>query len=175
VLAAICVPKFPDVALSWMQELRAKYDPKYFRLVAPHVTLVFPNSALPESSFVEHVASCVRGVEAATVEFPSAEEHRDEGTGLHFVWLAAGAGSDLLVRLHEKLYTGPLAVEARRGIAFVPHVTLGRFDTSAEAAAVAARINSEQRTTAGRIDSVDVVAVSESLVRKVHRETFAVG
>ena len=49
-LAAICVPAFPAAALAWLQELRAKHEAKHFRLLAPHVTLVFPSWALPEDA-----------------------------------------------------------------------------------------------------------------------------
>jgi len=175
VLAAICIPTFSKDALSWLQELRSTYDPEYFRLVAPHVTLVFPNSELSEDSLIAHVSSCTQGVNGTTVKFASAREFRDESTGLELVYLVPGAGSDWFHRLHQKLYSGALGAVRRRDIQFLPHITLGRFSSASEAATLAAKINSEKNQISGQVEAIDVVNVGENLVRHVYRQSLGVG
>ena len=166
-LAAICVPIFPAPARAWLQDRRAKHDPKHFQLVAPHVTLIFPSWALPEDSFVAHVSSCLRGVRGAPVAFSSTQVFRERGAAL--VYLVASVGSDWLNRIHVKLHSGPLALERRQDIPYVPHITVGRFASALKAAKLARQIGSELEPIAGRVQAVDVVRVAQNAIRPVHR------
>lgn len=168
-LAAICVPEFPVPALAWLQDLRAKHDPKHFRLVAPHVTLIFPSWALPEDSFVAHVSSCLQGVRGAPVAFSSAQAFRDPARGAALVYLVASVGSDWLNRVHMKLNSGPLAAERRQDIPYVPHITVGRFASALKAAKLARQIGSDLDPISGRVQAVDVVRVAQNAIRSVHR------
>jgi 2'-5' RNA ligase len=169
-LAVICIPALPGPELAWLQGLRAAHDPEHFRLVAPHVTLVFPTAALAQPAFIAHVVSCMRGAQGVAVEFSSTATVRDQDTGLHFVYLLAGTGSELFVRLHERLYSGPLAPQRRRDIPYVPHITVGRLASAAEAADLAQQIDATRRKIAGRAAALDIVAVGENLVSTVHSE-----
>jgi 2'-5' RNA ligase len=168
-LAAICVPEFPAPALAWLQNLRAKHDPKHFRLVAPHVTLIFPSWALPEDSFVAHVSSCLQGVRGTPVAFSSAQAFRDTAPGAALVYLVASIGSDWLNRVHVKLNSGPLAAERRQDIPYVPHITVGRFASALKAAKLARQIGSELEPISGHVQAVDVVRVAQNAIRPVHR------
>jgi 2'-5' RNA ligase len=171
-LAALCVPEFPAPTLAWLQGLRAKHDAKYFHLVAPHVTVVFPTATLAQAPFVAHVVSCLRGMPRGEVEFSTAAAVRDEESGLHLVCLLAGAGAELFLQLHDKLYSGPLAPEKRPDFPYAPHITLGRFASPAEAAHLTKQINAARRTIGGRVTALDIVSVSENLVHTVHSELF---
>lgn len=134
---------------------------------------MFPTTAVPEALFVAHVAACTRGADGATVEFDSVREVRDADTELHLVYLMPRAGTALFTSLHEKLYAGPLAAAARRDIPFLPHITLGRFASSSEAATLAARLRSDFTPIAGRVDAIDVVHIADDRIRTVHRERLA--
>ena len=147
-LAAICVPVFPAPTLAWLNALRAKHDPKHFRLVAPHVTLIFPSRALPEDSFVAHVSSCLRGVRSTPVAFSSAQAFRDPARGEVLVYLVASVGSDW---------------------PYVPHITVGRFASALKAANLAHQIGSQLEPISGRAQAVDVVRFARNAIRPVHR------
>lgn len=174
-LAAICIPEFDAADLAWLQDVRGRFDPGQARLVAPHVTLVFPTLALPEADFVAHVSSCARVMNAVSAEFSSAREFREEGAGIEFVFLVPGAGMDWFIQAHHKLYSGALASERRRDSAFAPHITLGRFASSGEATSLAARINAERKPVIGRTEAIEVVHAGKSLVRHVHTAPLARG
>lgn len=169
-LAAICIPEFSGPDLAWLQDLRARYDPEYALRVAPHVTVVFPNSALGEEPFLAHIADCARDIEAVTVTFSSAREYREPGTKLEFVFLIPEIGKDWFLRAHDRMNGGPLATERRNDIPYVPHITLARFASCGEAAPLTARINSEIRPMTGRIEAIDVVQVDKTHIRHLHRE-----
>lgn len=173
--AAICVPRFPASAVSWLQELRAKYDRKNARLVAPHVTLVFPTSSLPEERFVAHVVSCSRGANVGTVGFSAVRVFADGSADTHLVYLLPSFGAELFLQLHEKLYSGPLGPLSRPGSEYVPHITLGRFSSTDAAAAVAGQINAAPNPIAGEVEAIDIVHVGEDLVRHVHTEPLRAG
>lgn len=174
-LAAICIPKFPEEAISRLQRLREKYDAKYARLVPPHVTLVFPTNALPEAPFVAHVISCLRGTRSCTVGFSSVREFTDESADAHLVYLLPSFGAELFLQLHEKLHSGPLGPQARSGCEYLPHITLGRFSSPDTAATVAAELNALLSQITGEVESIDIVHVSTDLVRHVHTEPLRVG
>lgn len=174
-LAAVCIPTFPEPAHRWLQKLRAAHDPEYSSLIAPHLTLVFPNSVLTEADFISHVASYAREARATEVEFFSAQEYHDAGTGLDFVYLIPSVGYAWFVQLHEKLHSGPLASQRRRDVAFIPHITVGRFTGGGSALALAATLKSERNAIAGRVEAIDVVEVGDDLVRHVHREPLGAG
>ncbi|HUJ85311.1 MAG TPA: 2'-5' RNA ligase family protein [Burkholderiales bacterium] len=174
-LAAICIPRFPEEAAFWLQALRARHDPKYARLVPPHVTLVFPTDALPPARFVAHVISSVRAVKSGQVEFLWAREFADEGAHEHLVYLLPGIGADMFLQLHAKLYSGPLDARARCASAYLPHITLGRFSSADAAAAVAAGINAAANRITGAVEAVEIVQVGDELVRAVHTEPLRAG
>lgn len=134
------------------------------------MTLVFPTATLAQAPFVAHVVSSVRGTRGAAVEFSATATVRDQDTGLHFVYLRVGTGLELFRRLHEKLYSGPLATARRRDVPYVPHITIGRFASPAEAVDLAQQIDATRRTISGRVAALDIVAVDENLVHTVHSE-----
>ena len=175
VLAAVCIPRFPADAASWLQQLRERYDPKHARLVPPHVTLVFPTDLLAEVPFVAHVVSHLRGANGGTVGFSSAREFEDASAGAHLVYLLPSFGAELLLQLHDKLNSGPLRPRPRSESQYLPHITLGRFSSADTAAAVAAEINETSNPITGGVDAVDIVHVSEDLVRHVHTERLRAG
>lgn len=169
-LAAICIPQFSGPDLEWLQGLRARYDSDYALRVAPHVTVVFPSSALGEEPFLAHIAECARNIEAVTVTFSSVREYCEPGTKLEFVFLLPETCRDWFLRTHDKLNGGPLATARRVGNPYVPHITLARFASSGEAAPLAARINSEIHPMTARIEAIDVVHVDKAHIRHLHRE-----
>lgn len=139
------------------------------------MTLVFPTNVLREAPFVAHVISCSRGVNSGKVEFSSAREFAEESADTHLVYLLPSFGAELFLQLHEKLYSGPLGPRTHSAGAYVPHITLGRFSSADAAATVAADINVASSRITGEVEAVDIVHVSDDLVRHVHTEPLRAG
>ncbi len=106
-----------------LQRLRDQYDPTA-RVIAPHVTLVFPFGAdtVAEPDLFEHVARVAQTSAPFEAHFSRLEMSWDQ-----WVFLTPDRGGGALVRLHDHLYDGLLQPFHRVDLPFVPHVSLGYF------------------------------------------------
>jgi 2'-5' RNA ligase len=125
---------FPESArIDEVERFRTQFDPQA-RLIAAHVTLVFPFESGLSGDAVHAHASTVLG---AWTPFSLALD-QVRGSG-EYIFLDVGQGRADLVALHDQLYTGLLAQHRSSEQAYEPHLTLGRVsNASARSAAVAA-------------------------------------
>lgn len=125
---------FPDLpGLDAIQAVRRDYDP-LAELVPPHLTLVFPfASELPADALAEHLRAASRGVGPFALRVEGVTGSEDE-----YLFLNVKRGNDELITLHDRLYTGPLALFFEPRFTYTPHLTVGRVtNPTAFAAALA--------------------------------------
>ena len=120
----------------WIEHIRRAYDPQQ-GFVEPHFTLVFPFTGIPIERVVPHVASVVAATPTITFVLRCASAVRDPLSSRGHLFLLPEEGNDALRRVHDKLYSGALASELNADIPFVPHVTVGAFESYDEAERVA--------------------------------------
>ena len=90
--------------------------------IPPHITLVFPfESEMGDDELVAHVRRACGDLASFVVTLGEAEVH-EHG----IIWLPVQAGVREVTVLHERLYTGPLAVHRDPRFMYVPHVTIAR-------------------------------------------------
>ena len=90
--------------------------------IPPHITLVFPfESEMGDDELVAHVRRACADLAPFAVTLGPAE-CQDHG----IIWLPVQAGVREVTVLHERLYTGPLAVHRDPRFMYVPHVTIAR-------------------------------------------------
>ena len=122
-----------------IETIRRRGDPMH-PYVAAHFTYVFPF----DGPGLDEVRAHAAGVAGATAAIPfrlvAARAVPDATAPRSHVFLVPGEGGDKLHRLHDRLYTGPLAATLRRDIPYIPHVTVGAFPEHAEAERAAAAI-----------------------------------
>lgn len=114
-------PANVDIALT---EVRRRFDPQ-FELVPAHLTLVFPLH-VELAVLVPHVrdvAAVHRPIGVRLAGFA--------GSDAAYLFLRVTRGNDELIALHDDLYRGLLASALDRTSIFVPHVTVGRLESSA--------------------------------------------
>jgi 2'-5' RNA ligase len=119
----------------WEQVLsiRRRFDP-LAAAIPPHLTLVFPfEDALPDRALEDHVRRAVSDKPRFPMVLREITAHEGE-----YLFLNVKSGSDALIGLHDRLYTGPLAGHNLRTNTFVPHVTVGRVPANDLPAALAA-------------------------------------
>jgi 2'-5' RNA ligase len=157
-LYVIAEPELSEADRDWIQSVRARHDPQ-FDLVGPHFTVVFGVDALPAAGLLAGVQEIARRTppfvfELAKVElFPGAAAD-------YYLFLMPAAGAQELTSLHEALRLGPAG-----DIAFVPHMTIGRFESVAEATTLAEELNAATRIIRGRVSALKIVAVAGQQVR----------
>jgi hypothetical protein len=113
---------YPRIEHEGFQAFRSEYEP-YSELLPEHVTFVFPT---PEDigweRLDEHIISVLSTWEPFKVHFCRLEKTWD-----HWLYLGAGEGHDLVVKLHDQLYEGILRPYLRKDLPFYPHIVLGLF------------------------------------------------
>jgi len=154
--AVIVEPRLGEADRDWIQALRRREDPTGFARVDPHLTLVFVVA-------LSHPALLLRAMRreaARTKPFRIALDRAlrlEDVEGGAVICLGASRGRAALIRLHDRLYAGPLDPYWRRDIPYEPHLTLGRRRTAAAGDRLAQRIAAEAPDIRGAIHSLLLV------------------
>jgi 2'-5' RNA ligase len=118
-------PEFQDD--NSIQELRRKYDPLH-NLIQPHITLVFPFiSKITREQLKEHMEEKLFGVKPFAIRLEEITGEKDE-----YLFLNVKEGNDILIRIHDCLYSGILKEFLNRRISYTPHLTVGRLVNNQE-------------------------------------------
>lgn len=119
-------PKFDNVEI--IDEVRDKYDP-LAKHVRPHITLIFPfDSDIETEDLKEHISSVLKDTKTFEIVLKGITAVKSFG---NYLFLGIQVGSDEIIQLHEKLYTGILKKyypEWLKDGYFMPHMTVGRLD-----------------------------------------------
>jgi 2'-5' RNA ligase len=156
---------FPGVedALAWgdVIALRDRLDPLAGR-IPPHLTLVFPfDDPISDEALASHVRDVVGDLEGFPVVLREITAHEGE-----YLFLNVKQGNDAVIRLHDALYSGPLAAHRVRLHTFVPHVTVGRVSPAQLPAALAATAALTAAIRA-RVDVISAYRIERDGTREV--------
>lgn len=122
--ALVAFPQIEQIEI--IQRLRERYDP-LAASIAPHLTLIFPfESALTTNELAEHVSKAVAGFEPFSVRLQGITGQEGE-----YLFLNVKRGTDQLIELHDRLYSGLLASFLRPELTYRPHLTVGRLPDTA--------------------------------------------
>lgn len=118
---------FPELDENhWIHGFRAQHDPKA-NLVAPHMTLVFPQNLLPPTELENHAEQVVATLPKFKVHLRSALVIPEDtkSTQANHIFLVPDEGFTDIVHLHDLLYSTKLKTTLRSDLPFVPHLTIG--------------------------------------------------
>ncbi len=117
----LAVVYFPKINSNAIDKFRRKYDPGW-KIIPPHITIVFPVSDISENQLAEHVERISKEVKPFPIVLSGLIKSFDD-----YLFLQVKEGDEEIVNLHEKLYSGILAPYLQTDIPFSPHITLGYF------------------------------------------------
>jgi hypothetical protein len=169
---ALAVVNYPAIAkddLDWIQSVRREHDHLFFSVVAPHFTIVFPTDGVAQSTLIEHVAERVSVFHSFEVVFRCAILGDPDFMSHAHAFLTPDEGFSHVVRLHDALYTGPLASELRLDLPFIPHVGIASTPSLEECKAIVDRLNEERFEIRGRVDTLDVIGYDGTRVWNVKK------
>ena len=78
-----------------------------------------------------------------------------------------------MVKLHDRLYTGPLAAELRLDIPFIPHLTVGNAAEAQACKRLADDLNARGVSIHGDINALDVARYEGGRVESIGRIELA--
>ncbi len=172
-LLVLAYPRITRADYDWMQAIRAQHDERYFSVVAPHFTLVFPVTGIEREAFGAHVRRQAAGVRGISFVLRCAIVVADDSRRFSHVFLVPDEGFGEIVRLHDRLYRGALAEELRLDMAFIPHVGVGNAADARACKRWADELNAQNFRIAGTIETLDVVWYEHGGVQTIEQIALA--
>lgn len=158
---------------AWMQDIRKQHDQRYFDVVDPHFTLVFPVVQLPLAAFVAHVRTQTEGQGAIAFALRCATVVQDVLSDDAHVFLVPDEGNSAIIKLHDNLYTGVLRPELRLDIPYIPHIGVATTTDITACKALADRLNEQHFCVHGVIDRLDIVRYEHNRVETLDQVMLA--
>lgn len=175
---SLCVVNYPTIGtkdFDWIQSVRSRHDPLFFKVVAPHITLVFPTDAVDESILVSHVKEKASGVSSFDLVFRCAIVGDPSFMDHAHAFLIPDEGFSDIVRLHDRLYTGPLASELRLDLPFIPHIGIANTRELSECKTIVDQLNQEIVEIRGTVDVLDIIGYDGEAVWTIEQCPLAGG
>jgi 2'-5' RNA ligase len=171
---ALSYPELEANDFQWIQTYRAANDARFFKVVDPHFTLVFPvGDAISGHTFASEVKTRLAGVGRIDFELAVAVVNRDAFDNYWHEFLVPEKGFSAIVRLYYKLYSGLFAPHQRLDIDFIPHIGIGNDDDIGRAKRRVDEINRREIRIAGTIARVDVVEYRDDAVKTLEQFPLA--
>ena len=169
---SLLVVSYPDMqqqSSDWITGIRGQYPGLHHSVLPPHFTFVFPTSGASESDLAAHVTGCAAGVRRIAFTLRSSLLVKDDSGDTYYVLLVPDEGFSGVVKLHDKLYTGPLADSLRLDIPFIPHITVGYSTDAPFCKGVVDALNASEFVIEGTIAALDIVRKEGATARTVQR------
>jgi hypothetical protein len=160
-LLVLAYPQLEKKDYDWIQSFRSKHDERYYSLVKPHFTVVFPTLDIPEKQFISHVEKIAKKFKEFFFVLRCAQIVKDSFSDYTDLFLIPEEGYRIFVKLHDTLYSGILEKELRLDIAFIPHLGIANSVDAGKCKKLAGEINAKNPEILGAISKLDVISFDE--------------
>ena len=169
-LEVIATPLFGKKEHDWLVRLR---EVRAHNIGPPHFTLVFPGTDLAPNEFTRQVTAAASSVKRFPFRLCSALVVPDLQVDSFHVFLVPDEGFGAIVRLHQALHAGTLGTRLREDFPYIPHLTVASERDFAAARTVAAKLNAQEFSIAGRIDELEIHRRDADVVRCIAKVPLA--
>ncbi|MGE5805432.1 MAG: 2'-5' RNA ligase family protein [Ignavibacteria bacterium] len=152
----LAYPTISQKDYNWIQKFRKKYDNRYYKIVKPHFTIVFPVNRIEESIFIKHIVELSKDNKQIDFTLKCSIIVKDSFSDFTDIFLIPDEGNSEIIRLHDKFYTGVLTSELRLDIPFIPHIGIGASKNSDESKKLSDKINENNFCIKGTINSLNI-------------------
>lgn len=166
-LLVIAYPLIEEKDYNWIQTFRAKNDERFFNIVEPHFTLVFPVVNIQEKEFISHVQKAAKKIKEFFFVLRCAQIVKDSFSDFTDVFLIPEEGYRIFVKLHDSLYTSILEKELRLDIPFIPHLGIANNLDAKKCKQLADEINSKGIEIVGAISKLSVISYKNDQVELI--------
>lgn len=170
-LLVIAYPHIENKDYKWIQEIRAKYDERYYNVVGPHFTIVFPVFNVDENAFITHISSVAKKFKEFYFVLRCAQIVKDSFSDYTDVFLVPEEGYRIFVKLHDEFYTGPIEKDLRLDIPFIPHIGVANSRDPYKCKKLADKINNNNPEIVGSINKLDIISFENNIVTTI-KEIF---
>lgn len=157
-LLVLAYPQIEKKDYDWIQSVRAKHDERYYHVVEPHFTIVFPLFNIPEADLIKHVQQVTKSIKEFYFVLRCAQIVKDSFSDYTDVFLVPEEGYRIFVKLHDELYTGVLEKELRLDIPFIPHIGIAGYTDPYKCKSISDDINTTGIEIIGAVSKLSVVS-----------------
>lgn len=165
----IAYPQLFQKDFDWIQEYRKKNDERYFDVVQPHFTLIFPVHDINQDVFVKEIKKQIHQVKRVDFEIKVATINQDDSGEYYHEFLVPDKGYSDIVKLHDKLYSGALLPHLRLDINFIPHIGIGNSNEASVSKQRIDELNAQDIQITGTIESLDIIEYKDGTVRTLEK------
>ena len=170
-LLVLAYPQLEKKDYDWIQSFRSKHDERYFKLVQPHFTLVFPSFDATEKYFTSHAEKVAKKFKEFYFVLRCSQIVKDSFSDYTDVFLVPEEGYRIFVKLHDALYTGILENELRLDIAFIPHLGIANSIDAFKCKRLSDEINANNPEMFGTINKLDIISFDSDGIKTL-KEIF---
>ncbi len=153
----LAYPKLRNEDYDWIQSIRKSNDSRYYNVVKPHFTIVFPFFNYGINELQTHIENICAEIETIQFSIRAAIIVKDSFSDYTDVFLIPDEGNSQIIKLHNKLYTGIIEKELRLDIPFIPHIGIGASEEPEEAKILSDNLNRQNICIEGKISELDFV------------------
>jgi 2'-5' RNA ligase len=166
-LLVLAYPQVEGKDFEWIQSLRAKHDERYYNIVNPHFTLVFPVFDINEEDFIKHAEKTAKKFKEFYFVLRCAQIVKDSFSDYTDVFLVPEEGYRIFVKLHDAFYTELLESQLRLDIPFIPHMGIANNLSAVMCKKLADEINFKNIEIVGAVSKLDIVDYQRDSIKTI--------
>lgn len=166
-LLVLAYPQIEAGDFEWIQTFRSKHDERYYKIVNPHFTIVFPVFDVSGQDFIKHAERVSKKFKEFYFVLRCAQIVKDSFSDYSDVFLVPEEGYRIFVKLHDAMYTDLLEPQLRLDIPFIPHMGIAGYTEAAKCKKLADEINSRNIEIVGAVSKLDIVDYQKDSVRTI--------
>lgn len=168
-LLAVAFPHIEKKDFDWIQSIRESQDERYFRIINPHFTIVFPTEIIDEKTFVKHVKTVAKKFKEYYFVLRCAQIVKDSFSDYTDLFLVPEEGYRIFVKLHDAMYTGPLSKELRLDIPFIPHIGIAGNKDPFRCKIIADQINKDNIEIVGSVGELSILSYDNKSITTIEK------
>ena len=166
-LYVVAKPEFEKRDLAGLKAIR---EQRSGNVGPPEFTVVFPTTQMEPSAFAAFITSQAAGVQRIRFRLRSAVVVPEAILGHFHVFLVPDEGFGAIIRLHDKLHSGPLESCLRPEMPYLPHLTVATESDYTASRKIARMINAREFSIEGVIDRLEIKKRGTGDVVRIHSE-----
>jgi len=141
-----------------IEKIRKKYVPNYKKF-KPHITLVYDFKINNQKQLNEHIKNSIKGIK----QFKLSLESLKKSTKGYYLYLLVKKGKKEIIKLYKKLNSRILKGFKNKDMPkFVPHITIGLFETKKEINRAIKEIKKENIKFKTKINYIDLLNLDKN-------------
>jgi len=171
-LEVIARPRFEKTDLDWLTDIRSR---RTGSRGPPYFTLVFPGAQMEPAAFATLIRTRAQEIPRIRFHLRSALVVPEQTVRRFHVFLIPDEGFGAILRLHDRLHTGPIEACLRADTPYLPHITVATSADITAARKVAASLNAGGVDIGGVIEALEVERRTGEVVRTIAHVPLAKG